>query len=293
MYRSFDLRITNEELGDVIENNSTERLRVWKSLGWQSKQEFDYEYKELLKDYLNNGVLNGTELIEKVFKKSNYDIFLSYSHNDEDLVYTIAGMLMDQFELKVFVDAFYWGSADDLLKEIDDLKCKNANGTYDYEKRNLTTSHVHAMLTAAIMQLMDLSEVVLFVNTEHSVPVLETTLSGKKEYTFSPWIYEEVLLTNLLREKEWFVHRLTYANECYRYDEKDFEIAYELPKNNMIDLDVQILKEWIKINWRLNKCKNRKLCTIEDLKVLKYEKHHPLNILYKIVEEKLDKCFGL
>lgn len=286
MYRSFDLRITNEDLGDVIENNSTERLRLWKSLGRQSKQEFDCEYKELLKDYLNNGVLNGTELIEKVFKKSNYDIFLSYSHNDEDLVYTVAGMLMDQFELKVFVDAFYWGSADDLLKEIDDLKCKNANGTYDYYKRNLTTSHVHAMLTAAIMQLMDLSEAVLFVNTEHSVPVLETTLSGKKEYTFSPWIYEEVLLTNVLREKEWFVHRLAYANECYRYDEKDFEIAYELPKNNMIELDVQILKEWIRINWRLNKGKNQKLRTVEDLEVLKYEEHHPLNILYKIAEEK-------
>lgn len=286
MYRAFDLRITYEELETVIENNSTERLRLWKNLGWQSKQEFDYEYKELLKDYLNNGVLNGTELIEKVFKQSNYDIFLSYSHNDEDLAYTIAGMLMDQFELKVFVDAFYWGSADDLLKEIDDLKCKNANGTYDYEKRNLTTSHVHAMLTAAIMQLMDLSEVVLFVNTEHSVPALETTLSGKREYTFSPWIYEEVLLTNILREKEWFVHRLTYANECYGYDEKDFEIAYELPKNNMIDLNVQILKEWTRINWRLNKCKNQKMRTVEDLGLLKYEKHHPLNILYKIVEGK-------
>lgn len=286
MYRAFDLRITNEELETVIENNSTERLRLWKNWGWQSKQEFDYEYKELLKDYLNNGVLNGTELIEKVFKKSSYDIFLSYSHNDEDLVYTIAGMLMDQFELKVFVDAFYWGSADDLLKEIDDLKCRNANGTYNYEKRNLTTSHVHAMLTAAIMQLMDLSEVVMFVNTEHSVPVLETTLSGKKEYTFSPWIYEEILLTNLLREKEWFIHRLTYANESYRYDEKDFEIEYELPKNNMIDLNVQILKEWTRINWRLNKCKNQKLYMVEDLELLKYEKHHPLNVLYKIVEEK-------
>lgn len=48
---------------------------------------------------------------------------------------------------------------------------------------------------------MDLSEVVIFVNTYNSVPVLENTLSGKKEYTFSPWIYEEVLFTELLRKK--------------------------------------------------------------------------------------------
>lgn len=57
------------------------------------------------------------------------------------------------------------------------------------------------MLTSAIMQVMDLSEIVIFVNTNNSVPVLENTLSGKKEYTFSPWIYEEVLLTELLRGK--------------------------------------------------------------------------------------------
>ena len=54
----------------------------------------------------------------------------------------------------------------------------------------------------------------------------------------------------------------------------------------MIELDVQILKEWIRINWRLNKGKNQKLRTVEDLEVLKYEEHHPLNILYKIAEEK-------
>ena len=74
---------------------------------------------------------------------------------------------MEQFNLNVFVDTFYWGSADDLLKEIDDIKCKNSDGTYDYQKRNITTSHVHAMLTSAIMQVMDLSEIVIFVNTNN------------------------------------------------------------------------------------------------------------------------------
>ena len=201
MYRAFDLKVTNKEIEDVVKYNSTEQIKLWNNIGWQCKQEFKDEYNYLLKNYLNDGTINGTKLIKEVFDKNNYDVFLSYSHNGEKLVLTIAGMLMEQFNLNVFVDTFYWGSADDLLKEIDDIKCKNSDGTYDYQKRNITTSHVHAMLTSAIMQVMDLSEIVIFVNTNNSVPVLENTLSGKKEYTFSPWIYEEVLLTELLREK--------------------------------------------------------------------------------------------
>ena len=228
MYRAFDLKVINKEIEDVVKYNSTEQIKLWNNIGWQCKQEFKDEYNYLLKNYLNDGTINGTKLIKEVFDKNNYDVFLSYSHNDEKLVLTIAGMLMEQFNLNVFVDTFYWGSADDLLKEIDDIKCKNSDGTYDYQKRNITTSHVHAMLTSAIMQVMDLSEIVIFVNTNNSVPVLENTLSGKKEYTFSPWIYEEVLLTELLRGKKWFEHRLSTFNERMEYKkEQDFEIAYE------------------------------------------------------------------
>lgn len=289
MYRAFDLKVTNKEIEDVVKYNSTEQIKLWNNIGWQCKQEFKDEYNYLLKNYLNDGTINGTKLIKEVFDKNNYDVFLSYSHNDEKLVLTIAGMLIEQFNLNVFVDTFYWGSADDLLKEIDDIKCKNSDGTYDYQKRNITTSHVHAMLTSAIMQVMDLSEIVIFVNTNNSVPVLENTLSGKKEYTFSPWIYEEVLLTELLREKKWFEHRLSTFNERMEYKkEQDFEIAYELPKNNMINIDVDDIHEWIRINQRLNCSKNKKIRTKEDLELLLFIEHHPLNILYKIIEMKCE-----
>lgn len=184
---------------------------------------------------------------------------------------------------------FIGGSADRLLKEIDDIKCKKTDGTYDYQKRNLTTSHVHAMLTSAIMQVMDLSEVVIFVNTYNSVPVLENTLSGKKEYTFSPWIYEEVLFTELLRKKEWFEHRILNLSEKFESKvEQDFEIAYELPKNNMISIDINIIREWIMINNRLNVSKGKSIRTVEELELLLFKVHHPLNILYKIIEDKYD-----
>ena len=74
------------------------------------------------------------------------------------------------------------------------------------------------MLTAAIMRIMDLSEVVIFVNTSNSVPILENTISGAKECTLSPWIYEEVLLTEILRKREWFEHRTSILNKRFELD---------------------------------------------------------------------------
>lgn len=134
---------------------------------------------------------------------------------------------------------------------------------------------------------MDSSEVVIFVNAYNSVPVLENTLSGKKEYTFSPWIYEEILFTELLRKKEWFEHRILNLSENFESKvEQDFEIAYELPKNNMISIDINIIREWIMINKRLNVSKGKCIRTVEELELLLFKVHHPLNILYKIIENK-------
>lgn len=195
MYKAFELSIKNKEIKDSVEPDEKLKIRLWHSIGFQQKIEFTNAYNDLLKKYLEDGTIDGTKLAEEVFAQNSYDVFLSYSHDDEDLILILAGLLKDQFDLNVFVDSFYWGSADSLLKEIDDINCKQTDGTYNYAKRNLSTSHVHAMLTSAIIQIMDSSEIIIFVNTDNSVPILKDTLSGTKKYTFSPWIYEEILLT--------------------------------------------------------------------------------------------------
>lgn len=152
MYKAFDLKITIEELKNIIKKNPEEQIRIWKSIGWQKKQSFDTECSELIKNYVREGILDGTSISSELFGCGHFDVFLSYSHNDEDLVFILAGMLEDYFGLNVFVDAFYWGSADALLKEIDNAYCKKTDGNYSYEMRNLSTSHVHAMLTTAIIR---------------------------------------------------------------------------------------------------------------------------------------------
>lgn len=286
MYKAFELRIENGEFDNITNQDKKLQIRLWHSIGFQKKIEFNTEYSELLKNYLKDGTIDGTKLAKEVFAQNSYDVFLSYSHDDEDLVFIIAGLLSDQFGLNVFVDTFYWGSADGLQKELDDINCKNADGTYDYAKRNLSTSHVHAMLTSAIIQIMDSSEVVIFINTDNSVPILRDTLSRTKEYTFSPWIYEEILLTNYLRERNWSEYRKIPLNEKFDYSKKELDIIYELPTENLIPLNWTNILEWMKINHELNIVDKKRISTIEELTLhFTYELKHPLNILYKMIEK--------
>lgn len=47
-------------------------------------------------------------------------MFISYSHKDEEIAMAVSDYLEKEFGLNVFVDSFFWGSADALLKYIDD-----------------------------------------------------------------------------------------------------------------------------------------------------------------------------
>lgn len=69
-------------------------------------------------------------------------------------------MVKNTFDLNMFIDKAIWGSADELLRVIDNkYYWKKQIQTYSYEKRNLTTSHIHAMLATSIYSVMDKTEV--------------------------------------------------------------------------------------------------------------------------------------
>lgn len=56
----------------------------------------------------------------------------------------------------------------DLLREIDEKYCRHSNGTsFDYDKRNYSTSHVHMMLSIALSRMIDKCESVFFLNSEN------------------------------------------------------------------------------------------------------------------------------
>ena len=74
----------------------------------------------------------------------------------------------------------------------------NGKATFDYQKRNRSTSHVHMMLSAALAKVMDRAECIIFLNTPNSI-VTEDFITSGKVMTASPWIYNELLLTRLLK----------------------------------------------------------------------------------------------
>lgn len=174
-----------------------------KSIYEGKKKDIEYQIKE----YLNiNGSLNGEKINKDWFPKVEANIFLSHSHNNMDDVFELTGWLSDVFELEVFVDSFVWNYSNDLIKLIDDEYCRHTNGTsYDYDKRNHSTSHVHMMLSIALTKMIDKTECLFFLKTPESINTSDTI----KNSTFSPWIYHELAMSDLIRKKTIGEHRKT------------------------------------------------------------------------------------
>lgn len=59
-----------------------------------------------------------------------------------------------------------WKHADELLRLIDDkFCCQPESGTYNYTKRNVSTSHVHMVWSFVLNTMMDKCEALLFKNS--------------------------------------------------------------------------------------------------------------------------------
>lgn len=130
--------------------------------------------------------------------KSNYHVFISYSHDDKSKAEKLASWL-ESHGVSCFLDAYYWRNADDLLRTIDDARCKNSSGeTYNYKKHNYSTSLIHALLSMAIMEAIKACDFGLFIESENS---LILNLNDIQSYTLSPWIYEELNIMTSIEKR--------------------------------------------------------------------------------------------
>lgn len=137
-----------------------------------------------------------------------------------------------------------------LDKDIKRLKGRAAN-------------HVNTMLTIALQKMIDRCECVLFLNTNQSILPYEKTL---RDATESPWIYSEIVCTQLIRHKE----LKEYRKEIFHEDQRmlfeasgGFHPAYSVSLDHLMPLNMGDLMEW-----EQNYPKNT-------------PKHHPLDYLYK------------
>ena len=78
MYTPFNLKI---DLTDIILLSSKE-LREYTKTGCERKQLIESEIGSNLKEYVKDGVIDGSKLSDEWFKTIKSDVFISYSHND-------------------------------------------------------------------------------------------------------------------------------------------------------------------------------------------------------------------
>lgn len=201
------------------------------------------QIEEKLKSFVtNDGAIDGSEMQSNWFPQVNAEVFISHSHKDEKKAIAFAGWLHDTFMITAFIDSCIWGYADDLLKIIDNDYCRNeGESTYNYKKRNYSTSHIHMMLFTALSMMIDRTECLFFLNTPSSI--LSSEVVSKTE---SPWIYSELAITQIIRKK--IPDRLK-SQETKLFLKsgvinEQLRIKYEASLKHLTDINVDNLRDW-------------------------------------------------
>ena len=201
MYRAFNLTdLANFEELERIDKNT-------------AQADYDYHKQQVTKKLSISRVLreaiiarrNGDQIKidadqiqQNIFPNYNkYDVFISHSHQDLELVQKFAYYLRNTLGLKVFIDSEVWGYVDDLLMSVNNQYAKIGEKLYDYKKCNLNASVIYLMLSNAIHDVINETECLFFINTPNSINSEENI----EETTESPWIYDELYTTSIIKPK--------------------------------------------------------------------------------------------
>lgn len=193
-----------------------------------------------------DGALDGSMMQENWFPQIKADIFISHAHKNEKEVIELAGWLKQKFNLDVFIDSCVWGYADELLKLIDNKFCFNDDKeSYNYSKRNYSTSHVHMMLSTALSMMIDKTECLFFINTPQSINTLDVISDTK-----SPWIYSEIAMTHLIQKKAINEYRpkviFAETESLNKSIQDSLKIKYKVDFNDLKDITKTELDSWDK-----------------------------------------------
>lgn len=205
-------------------------INYFYEIGKEELEEDDIQVQKVFDCYISKNILDGTAIQDDWFPQIHCDIFISHSHEDRDLATALAGWLREKFGLKAFVDSSIWGYANDLI----DILLEETDDNYPHNERNNSdlkyiTSHVHNMLNVALMNMIEKSKCLFFLNTPNS-----TILDGIKTYTLSPWIYTELEISKILSQRPMQI--------------SDSRIAYELDLSHLTEIDYRDLNEWEESN---------------------------------------------
>ena len=259
MYKAFKINGNTTN----VDCNSQENIEYLLA-GKQLYNQFKKNIEENLNMFRNkDGSLNGSKLTSEWFPLMNADIFISHSHKDIDMALLIAGLLYKTQGIKCFIDSCIWGYADDLLRIIDNEFCLKPGGSYSYEKRNYSTSHVHMMLSIALTKMIYNTECLFFLNTPNSIYPKDSIPGVRKvDETLSPWIHTEIEMTKLVNKRNTKEHR--NFQKSFSVAREDFQMHHSGDTSHMEKLTFGELYKWAK------KTYNNKFEALDNL----YETHN-------------------
>ena len=230
MFAGFNLKIDKNDL--IASHLFAELIRDQNNLHQQT-------VRATLDKYVKDDYLDASLIEEDWFPSIDADIFISHSHKDFDIALGLAGWFKEILGVTCFIDSCVWGYANDLLKTIDNKYCVNeqkegdTKKTYNYDKRNQSTAHVHMILITALQKMINKTECLIFLNTPNSI-VADDLLD--EEATASPWIYSELAFSKMVRKKELSNYRKLLAHDGLFTAEK-LDIRYKISTKHLIDID--------------------------------------------------------
>ena len=247
MYIGFNLQL-NEDAGIFSDKVDYEMFKE------KGEMHLTKQTKNLGKDletYVKDDEIDGTRIQNEWFPLIEADVFISHSGKDDELANALAGWLNETFKLKCFIDKNVWGYSKTLLEQMNSsLSDKRKNGNsgylYNYESCNQVAQHVNMMLSVALQKMIDRSEAVIFLNIENAIKIHDEDCMEK---TYSPWIYSEIISTQLIRKKPLLEYRK--SNLSFDVNESALilehsDIAYNVSLNHLMSLSEDDLQRWSK-----------------------------------------------
>ena len=255
MFAGFRLNLGKNKITEYIDfsiyrNDGVRHLN-------EQKASVETELERFIINEADGQTIDGTLLADSWFPQVKADVFLSHSHQDLELVQGIAGWLYKNFGLRCFIDSNVWGYSDRLLEILNDkYSNKRPDGSgghlYSHEKCIAASKHVDIMLSIALQRMIDQTEAIFLISTDNAI---RRYGSGTNNSTYSPWIYNEIVCSDIVRKKPlsscspelWSIGQ--NLNEQFalehRADAGDtLRVAYDVSTEHLVELTSVDLLFW-------------------------------------------------
>lgn len=244
----------NLEISESFFDSQAKTFQEYQKIGEEHLKSQSQGVEKALNEYINNNIVDGSKIQKDWFPEVNTDIFLSHSNIDKKLVNAVAGWINYTFELSCFIDSNVWCYAGNIADKLNDSfsnKRTDDDGgfVYNHKKCLKVSEHVNTMLNIALQKMIDKCESVFLINTENSIHI--NSDSKSIDATYSPWIYSELVCSEIVRKKP--LHFYRYNLKLYHSliesvkfaaSNKTLTITYNAPTQHLIKIDSYVLEKW-------------------------------------------------